>query len=173
MQLCAALSRNTLRQFRCSGRACSWSKALIKRPRWMLNSGIASMYCGHSVENAIVRGAEPQYIEAIPLFRARVLLVEGADEAAALDAEQRNCLNVLRLSAAHNCILHAVAAGDDQVGASKEKPARAHRGHDLHIGGRLANVVGVVVFEILPRADAFRPARWVRARRKPGEEIRA
>ena len=105
--------------------------------------------------------------------RTRVLFVKRADEAAALDGEQRNCLRILRLSPAdHNFFDAAISAGDP-VGVPKEETARAKCRHDMHVGSGLPDSFGVMVFKILARANPLRQAGRVRAKRNPGDEISA
>ena len=70
--------------------------------------------------------------------------------------EQRNRLRVLRLGAAHDNFLDAMVPAGDQIAIAEEKAARADGGHDLHVGSGLADEVGIVVFDISARADAFR-----------------
>src|SRR5260370_14445199 len=102
-----------------------------------------------------------------------MLLVEGADEAAALDAEQGNGVDVLRLRAAHDDLLDTIVAAGDQIRIAKEKAARADGGQRLHVGSRVADKTGVVVFEILAGANAFRPAGRIRAWWKSRDKVGA
>ena len=58
----------------------------------------------------------------------RVLLIEGADEAAARDAEERYRVNVLRFSSAHDDLFHAVVPAGYQIRIAEEKAACADSG---------------------------------------------
>src|SRR6266404_3783185 len=104
---------------------------------------------------------------------AGVLLVEGADEAAALDAEERYGVDVFRLGAAHDDAFDAEMPAGDEIGIAEEKCARADGGQGLHVRRGIADVAGIVVFEIFARANALRPAGGIRAGRKSRNEVRA
>src|SRR5438309_161599 len=103
----------------------------------------------------------------------RVLLVERADEASTLDAEQRNRVRVHGLSAAQNNFLHAAVAADNPVTVTEEEAARAKCGDDLHVRGSLPDKLRVVVFKILARSNPLWQAGKVRAERESRDEIRA
>src|SRR5437899_3417425 len=105
--------------------------------------------------------------------RARVLLVKGADEAAARDAEERYGVDVFRLGAAHDDLLHAVVPAGDQIRIAEEKTTRADSGQCLNVRSGIADEAGVVVLKILAYANPLRPARGVRARRKPRDKVGA
>src|SRR6266404_593691 len=104
---------------------------------------------------------------------AGVLLVKGADEAAALDAEERYGIDVLRLGAAHDDAFNAKVPAGDEIGIAEEKSARADGGQGLHVRRGVADVAGVIVFEIFARANTLRPAGGIRARRKSRNEVGA
>ena len=87
-----------------------------------------------------------------------MLLIESADEAAALDVKQRNRFRVLRLSAAYDNLLDAAITADDAVAVSEEEAPCAKRRDDVHVGRGLPDNIGVVVFEILARANPLRQA---------------
>src|SRR5260370_23935886 len=105
--------------------------------------------------------------------RTRVLLIEGADEAPTLDAEQGNGVDVLRLGAAHDDLLHAIVPAGDQIGIAEEKAPRADGGQCLHIGSRVPDKTCIVVFKILAGTNAFRPAGRIRARWKSRDKVGA
>ena len=87
-----------------------------------------------------------------------MLLVEVADEAAAIDAEQGNRLGVLWLRTAHDYFLDAVIPAGDRIAVAEEKSSRSDGGDDLHIGSRLLDESSVAVFDVLARANPLRPA---------------
>src|SRR6266478_2914347 len=105
--------------------------------------------------------------------RTGMLLIEGADEAAALDAEQGDGVDVLRLGAAHDDLLDAIVPAGDQIGIAEEKSACADGGQCLNVWSGIADETGIVVFKVLPRSNAFRPTRRVRARRKSRDKVGA
>ncbi len=102
-----------------------------------------------------------------------MLLVERADETPAFDCEQWYRLNVLRLRPAHDDLLYASIAAGDQVRVSEEESPGSDRSHALQVRRRLPHEISIVVLQISARADAFRPARRVRARRKSRKEVRS
>src|SRR5258707_6595713 len=102
-----------------------------------------------------------------------MLLVERADETPGFDCEQRYRLDVLRLRPAHDDLLYASIAAGDQVRVSEEKSPGSDRSHALQVRRRLAHEISIVVLKISARADAFRPPRRVRARRKSRQIIRS
>src|SRR6266478_9819734 len=110
--------------------------------------------------------------------RPCVLLIESADESAALDAKQRNRLRVLRLRAAYDYFFDAVVTADDAVAISEKEAPCAKGRDDPHVGRGLADKFGVVVFKILARSNPFRQSGRVRAEgksrdRRVGKECRS
>src|SRR5260370_15758365 len=105
--------------------------------------------------------------------RTGMLLIEGADETAALDAEQGDGVDVLRLGAAHDDLLDAIVPAGDQIGIAEEKSACADGGQCLNVWSGIADETGIVVFKLTPRSNAFRPTRRVRARRKSRDKVGA
>jgi hypothetical protein len=102
-----------------------------------------------------------------------VFLVEGADEAALPDGKQRNGLGVLGLGAAHDNFLDATVPACNQIAVAEEKTSGANGGHVLHVGSGLADEVGVVVFDISARADAFGHMCRIHPRRKSRKKVSA
>ena len=100
-------------------------------------------------------------------------MIERADEAPALDTEQRNCFRVLRLSSAYDHLLHAAVTADNAVAVSEKESPCAKRRDDPHVGCGLPDKFGVVVFKILAGANSFRQAGRVRAERESGDKIGA
>ena len=95
-----------------------------------------------------------------------MLLIEGADETAALDAEQRNRLGVLRLRAAYDNLLDTAVTADNAIAVTEEEAPRAKRRDDMHVGCSISDKLGVIVFKILARSNPFWQAGWVGAERE-------
>src|SRR5262249_11343492 len=104
---------------------------------------------------------------------AGVLLVEGTDEAAAIDVEQRECSGVFRVGAADDYFFDGLVAAGDAVGVAEKETTGANRGDVFHVGSRGANKFGVLVTDVAANADFFRHARGIGTRRKTGEEVGA
>src|SRR5690242_854281 len=102
-----------------------------------------------------------------------MFLVEVADEAAAIYAEQRNRFHVWRLGTAHDYLLHRVASARDAVAVTEEKAARANHGGDLHIGSCLFYKWGIAVLEVFARTNTLWPAGRIAARRESRDKIGA
>src|SRR5260370_41006246 len=95
-----------------------------------------------------------------------MLLIKSADKAAAFDAKERNCLCILRLSATYDNFLDATIAAHNAVAVPKEEASCAKGRHDLDVGRRLADEIGVVVFKILARSNPFGQTGKISAERE-------
>src|SRR4051794_17703971 len=102
-----------------------------------------------------------------------MLFIEVSHEAAAVDREQGQSLDVLRFRAAHNDLLHILCAVADVIRVAEEKATRADGSHGVHAGTAFADKSRIVVFEITPHAYVFRPAAGVGPGRKARDKISA
>src|SRR5260370_33400660 len=78
------------------------------------------------------------------------LLIEGADEAAALDAEPWEGVDVPRLGGAHDDLLDSIVPAGDQIGIAEEKSACPDGGQSLTASSAIPHTTAIVLLKVLP-----------------------